>query len=376
MSDSEELEAELDNHHIGLHIPDHRSQVDGGSDDDTGTAVTGSPGKLQDKNSDKHGNNKKPSAADTKHAGKKLCRGCNKWLELVQFPANSVFCFKDKRAFDCIAKQCKNDEDKEFVSDVRKNPKKAKRMLANYHNATSLDSQGRKLKTSCWNLAQFKETIFAESAAEHINHGRMMTLDKYIKHAAKEEGLSASDAARNRNKWFNDDNILRDKKNGEDRVRVELGDDVDFVGRYGTKKSAEMIGKTVKNPKEVDLQKMTKQVVSDHDSLLDQSGFDIQKVAAHMVNHGGSAPSETSASAFSGKSFMVPNVRDLLDEGANEQEPETNVDGKPDGPDGDNSPKKKTGRFWQGDRALASAQCTARNQARCLRMRSFENILP
>ncbi len=70
---------------------------------------------------------KAPSARD--RAGKKQCRGCGAWVPLSEYPCNSAFCLRDKRALDAITKQCKDsEEDRTWLSNVRGDSRRALRL--------------------------------------------------------------------------------------------------------------------------------------------------------------------------------------------------------------------------------------------------------
>lgn len=339
--------------------------------------------------------NEKPRDPKNK-CGKKLCRGCAKWMELKDFPANSAFCSTDKKALDNITKQCKDDADKEFVSEARTNPKQCKKMLASYHAAIAVDPvTGRKIKDKGWALAVYKETILAESAVVHTSKGRMMTKTKFKNWARDQGEMTAKEADANWAKWNADPEWIRDSLGSEDgsqsalRLRIPMDDEVDFVSKFSAVKSVEMTGKTIKKPDEAAVASLTKLAVSDHGSLLEVGGFEFNKMGQTLASGSagpGALSDGTASGAFAGRECVIPNVRDLL---ADTKEEETSggtapgrgkgskeADSKEDASVAPTEESKKSkgsgsanggGRYWQGDRALANAQVAAKNQVQIIK---------
>jgi len=314
-----------------------------------------------------------PSSSKLSKQGKKQCRGCAKWLLLADFPQNSAFCWEDKRALDNIVKLCKTEEDREFVKAERQNSKSAQRMLKSYFSAAEGGGVGKRARSHDWQFGQYKESIIAESVTEHIDRGRMMNKEEYMMHAATVEKISSAKADENWTKWKNEGIVLSEGEGTNMKLRIKLGDDVNYANRFGSRKEGSLYGRQIKKPDAIELSKMTKKVVTDHDLLQQQSGFDLQKVAALMAATGSCSGSASSGEAaapsgvFSGKGLMIPDVKDLFikkEEETIKEEPEAQ-DSATGGDDaGGIAPKnEKRGRFWARDRSLATATQTANLQA-------------
>jgi hypothetical protein len=204
----------------------------------------------------------------------------------------------------------------------------------------------------------------------------MMTKEQYVKHC-KENCIPSSRGEANWKKWKDDDAILKDADSeGEDRIRVKTGDDVDYVEKFGVRKKLQLLSKSVKNPTQQDVAKLSKKAVTNHEGLLEDAGFDLKKVAGHMVAGG------KSGGAFHASACVVPNVRDLLPSPATKEKQKTggggagaSSNGKDPAQEGSDAEGEKLeeqektvkdgrGRHWEGDRAIALAQTNSRNQAR------------
>ncbi len=317
-----------------------------------------------------------------RQAGTKSCKGCNQLFPLSVFPANSVFCWKDKRALDCIGKQCRdNEEEKEWLSQVRSDPKRVRRMLASYHEACALASTGKQGKAKAgktvWCLAQFRMSITASTSVKKVSRGRMMSKDDFLKKEIR-EGRLAADADRNWSNMLADETIPRDEAgpaHSRLRLRIHLGDDMDIEENYAISKELQLEEKKVKVTDAEQLRKMSHNVLVDHAPAMDAAGTMSIDDAAGRLAMAGPAGRTTQdiprgSSAFADKNLVIASVRDLLPEseprlGGKAASADAQSDEREEVEGGGDSGQEpqKTPKFWPADRAVAAAQQSAINQA-------------
>jgi hypothetical protein len=283
---------------------------------------------------------------------------------------------------DNIAKQCKTEEEKTWYQQVRTDPKKVKAALKTYH-ATTIDSgNSKRARGGGWTIATLTESVQASTFVVMMNSGRMLSKVRYVIWAKRGTDMSTAQAEEKWESWKVDPEVQRDNNGdgGALRLRCSLEDEVNVGSSFTAQKTVEMEAKRFKNATVAQVNAMTKAAVSDHGVLM-SSGMDTNKAMGALVSGiskegGGSAPS----SAFEGRATAIPNIRDLVPE--KEKAPKKKEKGtagtasdagsaasESEGSDSDDTPAKATrktgsGKYWQGDRAVAQAQATVREQAR------------
>jgi hypothetical protein len=234
-------------------------------------------------------------------------------------------------------------------------------------------------------LAQFKEAVEAKTGVVNTGRGRMMSESVFMKWARDEGDMTTKEAAFMWAELNGEASTVRDKK-GKDqatRLRIPISDDVDFMSSFTAVKAVELTGKTLKKADEKAVAGLAKLAVSDHASLLDSSGFDLgkmgQQLASGAASASGPGASASAHGAFSAKECIIPNVRDLIpEEPSKDKDKDKQKKGEAGQQGGGSAPLEgldaseasgnpslpgKRGRFWQGDRATATAQVTAEVQA-------------
>jgi len=165
---------------------------------------------------------------------KKKCKGCLKLMPLSEFPVNSVFCFKDKRALDVISKQSHaNDDAYRFYQTARQDPEQVVKLLATYHRVTPA-SDGRKAKSQ-FNVMQYMEQTVAESSIMVRATGKFMNEDEYKIWAQNAERgsaqMSKSQAADEWTRMVADESVLKQHDKGVVSCEVYVGT---FINRDHT----------------------------------------------------------------------------------------------------------------------------------------------
>ena len=151
------------------------------------------------------------------------------------------------------------------------------------------DCQGN-AKKNPFSVAQYKETYEASSEIIKDDEGEMFEQGAYIDHVCtrKTNRMTPLEAAKSwEDMLANKDRHYSDKggTGGAIRFRVSLRDLVIFRDRFAHKRGAEVMGKQLKNPDELGIQKLRDSVVNG--SASSDQKLDLFAIGQAMVSSSG-----------------------------------------------------------------------------------------
>ena len=158
-------------------------------------------------------------------------------------------------------------------------------------------------------VTQYIEMVVAESAVVWDGDGIMMTEARYVLEMAKpEHGGYSGKAARDKCAiLLNDPTSIKDKKNGVDRVRVDLDDHVRFQNKFSRLKQVIQSQQAKKNMGEEEVQALQSRVFSGHDQGFANQDVDMVSMGRRMAVGAGRG-----ATAFDAEMMQMGNLQDLV----------------------------------------------------------------
>ena len=238
------------------------------SDDDVGSGSEGgkrgSPSKSGEKTkkrgrSEERGSGGKPRSKakprakrpDRHKAGeatkggksKRTCRACKRVQDISEFAANQANCMECKRSLDVIAKKARKAGKQEWFLRVKADGGKLTQMVSSYNKAVAEANKAGN-KKAAWSVVNYMEEVKASSKVRNVDKGKMMWEDQAIEFWQTAAGGSYSKMAA-RSKW---DAMVENKEadgtiTDQDgpkwrplRLRIHVGDDVNFENSFGRSK--------------------------------------------------------------------------------------------------------------------------------------------
>jgi hypothetical protein len=179
-----DLEPALDLDHAADHLSSLvRSKVNGSrrqianAKNKTVAKSHGKPGSKQG-----HGGDNGGASRKTKDAGKRHCPGCQKHMNVIDFPAGSKWCFDDKRAVANLSNAAKEQDRTPWWEAILTCPKKLKKTLAMYHKRHP-KVEGKRPKAPV--VLEFIEEHRHEQQLLREGHHEMMCERVYLAWMAK-----------------------------------------------------------------------------------------------------------------------------------------------------------------------------------------------
>ncbi|CAE7832485.1 unnamed protein product [Symbiodinium sp. CCMP2592] len=236
---------------------------------------SGKPAKRDSRGTGRH------EKRQTKEKGKKHCKSCGKSLPLSSFAINQSNCLDCKKCLDVLSKKCRACGKSAWLAEVKQCPKRLKALI-NAYRAAVVEAKSKGQKTATFSVITYIETTKASSAVESVARGTMMWQDQAVEHFQTPAGGSLSKAAAEA-KWksMSDsaeaDGTITDTlgpKQAPLRLRIHIGDDVNFVNKYSrskplsfTTRRVEAVGATKKKGTEEDVRKLGKNLMLSHESV-------------------------------------------------------------------------------------------------------------
>jgi len=202
------------------------------------------------------------------------CRGCCKLKPDSEYTCGSVYCMHCRSLMDSLSRLSVQQKEGDWWREVRADPKKLATVLKRYDaEAPGVVGRSGRTRRPKWSIATYKETIKSASQVRHVEVGRMLTQKLYFKWAESLEGglLSEEAAMRKWKEWeeLPEDEVHKDRRgpNGELRMRVVTGTEVNFEGLYSVAKELELKGKENKKATADDVQAQRKYLMDGHDRI-------------------------------------------------------------------------------------------------------------
>ncbi len=276
----------------------------------------------------------------TELKGKRKCRGCQKVLPDAEFPANSAFCWYDKRALDLLARQAKaqGPQVEARLRECRTDPVKVEGILRKFreHDVATggTNPHGRGQKKVCGVAAlSHMESFWASSAVSFVEKSEMMEKEQYL-HWAQEPARGSARLGRPaaEAQWeafLSDPALLKTEAPAGTFCEVPVAKCVDRSSTFGHGKTLDLKQKEIKKPDETVVQEGKKKLLRDHDKGLGRHGeeLDFEGVLQGMVSHGAS-------STFTGPGPLSATLASLIQEGLSDEEATATSDQVDAGSDG------------------------------------------
>ena len=280
--------------------------------DATGTG----PPSVIDANKGKSSRGQRSSAASEE---KRKCKGCLKFLPASELPLSSLFCLKDKRALDVIAKQSRaNDDTDRFYKEARLDPEKVVKLLERYHRLTPPGDAKR--ARSQFSVMQYMEQIVAESSVTVRSQGKLMNEDEYYTFAqGAERGalrLTKTQACEEWLQMMSDEAVLEQSDKGIAMCAVSLGTFINRDHAVNNVKVVSLKGKETKNVDETAIAGFKKKMLRDHDKGIGRGEeADFEGIARGLV-------ANPSPNKFAGAGAYSIDIQGLLSEDCDPDEDE------------------------------------------------------
>ncbi len=236
--------------------------------------------------------------------GAKLCAGCGQSFPLSEFPANSKFCWDDKRALDNISNLAKKQgsEAVTFVSDVRGNERQVRQLLKSYHTAVGTQYGKKRNKTGTWNLVQAMQTLKSDDAWDVIEEGEMMDKTAFLNYKRGKD--PSKPVEHSLQEWImlcEDPNTIKKTIDNQVHCRVVTKNLMNRRGTIARSNQVTIVDQRKKATQE-DLSRMTRAIQHGHDEFGGKNVYLESQATALSMN----------ADAFADKATLVGNIQDLM----------------------------------------------------------------
>ena len=234
------------------------------------------------------------------------CMCCGKVFDRSAM-ANSRYCVDGKKITDRLYHAAKAQDQVEWLADQLSTLEGSMRIVGSF-KARFPQWKTQRSDTKRF-VTQYIEMVVAESAVVWDGDGIMMTEARYVLEMAKpEHGGYSGKAARDKCAiLLNDPTSITDKKNGVDRVRVDLDDHVRFQNKFSRLKQVIQSQQAKKNMGEEEVQALQARVFSGHDQGFANQDVDMVSMGRRMAVGAGRG-----ATAFDAEMMQMGNLQDLV----------------------------------------------------------------
>lgn len=260
--------------------------------------------------------------------GKRQCQGCQKLFDAKAFPVNSIYCTADKKAVDNLYRAVGRQSETDWWFKVKNDPLKFKVLLQEYHARCPEPAAGSKQRRKPPVILQFKEIVRSVTSTINDDVGEMMHQEAFVHWAMKPKnlGLSMDDARRKFEELRTAANAITDElgpHHSKKRVRVQVKTQVTFRNAVEKEKQYALEDKAKKDASEEDCNKALQRLFKNHEEIGNSGGTTLTEMAGLMAK---SAEDQK----FAGQSMMLTDVKDLLPESGEEDNPEEENGGQDD----------------------------------------------
>lgn len=160
-------------------------------------------------------------------------------------------------------------------------------------------------------LVDWWEGFHVTAKVLHESDGIMVNEDRFVQEMSKPQhgGLTSSAAKIKFAEMLSDPTIIKDKKNGENRVRLDLEDHVRLQNKFSKLKQL-LFSEAQKKMTDENKQLLMNRVLSDHNKSFAGQDVDTLAMAQQMALGAG-----RSASAFDADMMRLGNLQDLAGSG-------------------------------------------------------------